>query len=248
MTENIEIKKKLVEIGLSEPEVKVYLTMLSLGETTVMKIASLSGVKRSTVYTIIERLRNQGLVSIRNRGFKTVYFAESPKRLATMISRKQEDLMSILPALETMRSSESKDIFIKTYEGIEALKSVYDELLGELKSHDEYLVFGDPERWDQHERDYFKKYIKRRLKIDLDVRSLLSYSARAEEYRKFQRNFKEQVRLLPEGYVVDWNVVITKNKIVMHQMDNPVITIVIESRSVISLLKNLFEVLWNFCE
>jgi len=248
MISNTELTKKLIETGLNEMETRVYLSMLSLGETTVMAISRASGVKRSTIYPIIENLRNLGLVFIKDKGFKRVFVAENPARLSSMIDRKKDSLLEILPALKSIYSLEGKDILIKSYEGVEAMKSVYDELLTELRNHDEYLVIGDPERWDLHARDYFKKFIKRRLKIDLNARLLLSYSNTAKEYQKFEDNFKEKVRILPENYRIDSNVVMTKNKIIIHQLDNPAITIVIESKSVISLQKNLFEMLWNFCK
>lgn len=248
MTENIELTKKLIEMGLSELETKVYLAMLSLGETTIIKISRVSGVKRSTIYPLIENLRNQGLVSVRNKGFKKIYVAENPTRLSTIIERKKEDLLSILPTLKALYTLEGKDMLIKTYEGVEAMKSVYDELLTELRNGDEYMVIGDPERWDSHARDYFKKYIKKRLKIEIVPRLLLSNSKLADEYKKFEKNFQEEVKILPKGYQIDSNVIITKNKIVMHQLDNVAITIVIESKSIISLQKNLFEMLWSFCK
>jgi len=248
MTHNVEITKKLMEMGLGKLDADVYLAMLSLGETTIIKISRVSGVKRSTIYPIIENLRRQGLVSINNKGFKKVYVAENPTRLSTIIDRKKDDLLSILPALSSLYSTGGKDILIKTYEGVEAMKSVYDELLNELRGGDQYLVIGDPERWDSHARDYFKKYIKRRLKINIAARLLLSNSKTALEYKKFEKNFQEEVRILPKGYKIDSNVIITKNKIVMHQLDNVAITIVIESESVISLQQNLFEMLWAFCE
>ena len=65
---------------------------------------------------------------------------------------------------------------------------------------------------------------------------------------RFFHNLLPSVRILPANYIIDTNVVITDKKIIIHQLDNPVITIVIESKSVISLQKNLFEMLWNFCE
>jgi sugar-specific transcriptional regulator TrmB len=248
MNQNLELIKKLVDIGLSETETRIYLSMLSLGETTVMKISHSSGVKRSTIYPLIENLRNLGLVCVRDKGFKKVYVAENPVRLSTLINRKQEDLSSVLPALKSLYTLEGRDILIKTYEGVEAMKSVYDELLSELNNHDEYLVIGDPERWDNHAKDYFKKFIKKRLKIDLEVRQLLSYSKTAEEYKKFEDNFKEKIKILPKDYKIDSNVIITKNKVIMHQLDNLAITTVIETRSIVSLQKNLFEMLWAFCK
>jgi len=245
---NTELTKKLIEIGLNETEAVLYLSMLSLGETTVIKISHASGIKRSTIYPLIENLRNLGLVSIKNKGFKKAYCAENPTRLSTIVNRKQEDLLEVLPTLKSLFTSQGKDFLIKTFEGVEAMKSIYDELLIELQDGDEYLVIGDPERWDSHAKEYFKKFIKKRLKIDLKVRLLLSYSETAKEYKKFEKNFKEKVKVLPEGYQIDSNVIITEKKIVIHQLDNPVITTIIESHSMISVQKNLFEMLWNFCK
>jgi sugar-specific transcriptional regulator TrmB len=248
MLNNTQILERLAEIGLSESEIKIYISMLSLGDTTIERISKLSGIKRTTIYPLIGNLRNLGLVSIRDKGFKKTYYAESPKRLATMVERKKEDLLSVLPSLEALYNTKGNDILIKTYEGVDAMKSIYDELLQELRSGDKYLVIGDPERWDAHAKDYFKGFIKRRLKIDLKARLLLSYSDKAKDYKKFEMNFNEEVRVLPENYIIETNVVITDKKIIIHQLDNPVITIVIESKSVISLQKNLFEMLWNFCK
>ena len=248
MLKNDQITKKLSELGLSDSEVRIYISMLSLGETTIDRISKLSGVKRTTIYPLISNLRNLGLVSVKDNGFKKLYYAENPKRLATMVERKKEDLLSVLPSLEAMYNTGGNDILIKTYEGVDAMKSIYDELLQELKHRDNYLVIGDPERWDIHAKDYFKGFIKRRLKIDLKARLLLSYSETAKEYKKFEKNFKEEVRILPNNYIIDTNVVITDKKIIIHQLENPVVTILIESKSVISLQKNLFEMLWSFCK
>ena len=46
----------LKNIGLSETEANVYLTALSLGPTTILKIARGSGVKRTSVYDVVSAL------------------------------------------------------------------------------------------------------------------------------------------------------------------------------------------------
>ena len=239
------IEAALIEMGLSELEAKVYLSMLPLGDTNVLKISKASAVKRTTVYTIINSLKLKGLVSEKEIGFKKYFCAEDPKRTRTIVNKKVEDLMNILPDLEELFVNKGSSI-VKYYEGIKALEAVYNELLSELKYDDYYLVFGDPERWDLHAKEYFKTFIKKRLKINLQVKLILTHSEKAFEYKKFEKNFHEEVKILPENYKLDVNVVITKNKIIIHQLHAPVITVVIESPQLISMQKNLFEIIWKF--
>ena len=58
---NEKLQSILKNIGLSETEAEVYLASLSLGPTTILKIARSSGVKRTSVYTIIDALKEKGL-------------------------------------------------------------------------------------------------------------------------------------------------------------------------------------------
>ena len=95
MLSNTQILGRLAEIGLSESEIKIYISMLTLGDTTIEKISKLSGIKRTTIYPLIANLRNRGLVSIKDKGFKKSYYAESPKRLASMIERKKDFVESV---------------------------------------------------------------------------------------------------------------------------------------------------------
>ena len=54
----------LKEIGLSEHESAVYFTMVSLGPSPILKIARASGVKRTTIYSVIDSLKEKGLVRV----------------------------------------------------------------------------------------------------------------------------------------------------------------------------------------
>ena len=58
----------LINMGLSENESDVYLTALSLGPCKVSDIARNSGIKRTTVYSVMEALKKIGLIVIEQRG------------------------------------------------------------------------------------------------------------------------------------------------------------------------------------
>ena len=73
--------KILEDLGLTKGEVKVYLALIGLGETTSGPIVEQSGVSVSKVYQILNRLAKKGLSSHILKG-KTKYFkAADPNRL-----------------------------------------------------------------------------------------------------------------------------------------------------------------------
>ena len=80
-----EIKDVLIDFGLSEHEAAVYLSALSLGQSTVNQIAKHSGVKRTTVYPVIESLKRKGIMNVEVKGFKKLFVAESPDKLERII-------------------------------------------------------------------------------------------------------------------------------------------------------------------
>ncbi|MEJ0053750.1 MAG: helix-turn-helix domain-containing protein [bacterium] len=239
------LRKMLIRSGLNDHEAVVYLSMLELGPSTVLKISRQSGVKRTTIYAVIESLRAKGLVGIEEPGLKRIYVAENPTRLERILDEQKHALQSFFPELQALYSLRGNNSIIRYYVGTEAMRSVYDELLAELKSGDDYYVFGDPERWDAFDKDYFKSFIARRLRINLKAKIALIPSEVAKSYKLNEKNFREEVRLLPKGTRLDANMLITPRKIVIHPLTYPITTIVIETDALVRMQQELFMVTWE---
>ncbi len=59
----------LEELGLTQGEIKAYLALLKLGSTSTGPLAKESGVSRSKLYAILDRLEKRGLAShVEERG------------------------------------------------------------------------------------------------------------------------------------------------------------------------------------
>ena len=54
----------LREAGLTDGEIKVYLALLELGAATTGPIIEKSGIARSIIYQILDKLMQKGLVSM----------------------------------------------------------------------------------------------------------------------------------------------------------------------------------------
>ena len=73
--------KLLLEAGLTEGEVKVYLALLEIGETTTGPLIKKAKVSASKCYDILERLIQKGLVSSSVKANMKYFSAADPKRI-----------------------------------------------------------------------------------------------------------------------------------------------------------------------
>ncbi len=244
--QNDKLLDSLTQFGLDENEAKVYLATLSLGATTVLKIAKQTDVKRTTVYEIVNSLIQKGLMKKEIRGFKTLFVAEHPERLENTLDAKRAILLRAIPELESLYNLRGTESSIKYYEGLKAIENIYDELLADLKPHDFYYAISNIAEWQTLDEEFFiKKHVERRADMRVQTKLVFTDSPTAQKRLATQKNFNEEIRLLPKNSDIHVDLVVTPYKLVMFQLKQPLVALVIENRSMIEMHKSLFEMLWN---
>lgn len=136
ISSNNLLVKNLVEYGLTESESRAYLTLLELQNATANEVAKSSGMKRSSIYVVLESLKKQGLVGISNDNKIQTYVATSPEVLmfaAKEKSQKQEDIKnkidSIIPELKALYKEIKNGPKVKIFEGKLGLVSALEGTL-----------------------------------------------------------------------------------------------------------------------
>jgi sugar-specific transcriptional regulator TrmB len=233
------------DLGLTENEAKVYLSALSLGSSTVLKIAKEAGIKRTTAYPLLETLKAKGLISSEIKGFKTSYVAEGPEKLEQILELKKERFKEILPGLKAMAELKGGESFIKYYEGVEGTRNVYNHILDDLKPGDDYVVISDMEQFLGMDPDYFLKFIERRAKYNLKLRAILQDTPDAHEHKSLEAKTKMVIKLLPPNTELTANMVVTPHRLIITQMTPSIMTIVIENKSIVQMQKEQFEIMWR---
>jgi len=84
--------KPLEKIGLTKSEIRVYLALLKLGQTTAGPIVDEAKVTRSKIYDILERLKNKGLVSYITKESTKYFSAADPKSLLDYLEEKEKEI------------------------------------------------------------------------------------------------------------------------------------------------------------
>jgi len=240
-----ELENLLIEMGLDDAEAKIYLAGLSLGPTTVLKLANFTELKRTTVYSVIESMKKKGLMRVELKGFKKLFAIESPEKIENMLEYRRVALKEQLPKLQALYNLKGGESTIKWYEGLQAIKSIYEDLLVEVGPQEDYLVISDIHEWWKLDKEYFEKFWERRYKARIKPRILITDSEDARKQQKTAPVFEAEVRILPQQTQLETNLIITGRKVIIIQMNDPLSAIVIETPSVTKMHKEMFEIIWR---
>mgnify|MGYP001572833139 CR=1 FL=1 len=235
----------LNELGLSKNESNVYFSCLSLGSATIIDIARASELKRTTVYSVIESLKQKGLVNIEINGFKRKFVAEDPQKLEIILETRRKKLREALPEFSALYNLKGGESFIKYYEGLESVKGVYESLIRDIRPHQDYLIIGNQDEWLRLDGEYMSDFMERRAKLPIKIRMLLIESETSKDWKTKERNFNASIKILPKSTKIKTNLVITPQRVLIHQLVQPIIGIVIENKSVIHMHQEMYEIIWN---
>jgi sugar-specific transcriptional regulator TrmB len=242
---NDKLLKILTDFGLNDKEAVVYLACLGLGPATVLQIARESKIERTNIYRLIDSLKEKGLIKTEVKGFKKRFIIEHPKKLENLLMLKKEALTEAMPEMVNLYNQKGENSLITYYEGLEGMKTVFNKTIELIKPKEEYLIISDTEELFKLDEKFFNNFIKRRSKLNIDIRILLKDTATARHYQKYQNNFNLKVKILPKDSFVDVAMNITPEMLAIFQFKSPLISLVIENKNIINTQRMLFNLIWK---
>jgi len=132
------MKEALRQYGLSEKEIDIYLTCLKSGHVTANRISDLSGIRRSTVYEVLESLKKKGLISSFKKEKKYYFSAANPQTLISLLKEREKSIAEILPDLKKIMTSVHEKPKIELFEGLRGIKGAVEDML----NHNEIKGYG----------------------------------------------------------------------------------------------------------
>ena len=99
----MDLRAILQNLGLKDKEAACYLDLLTLGGTaTASELARIAGLKRTSVYDVMNALHMQGFVVFANKGSKRTFTATRPSAVLTMWNERVLALQSAIFAFEAL--------------------------------------------------------------------------------------------------------------------------------------------------
>ena len=241
------------ELGLTQSEIKVYLALLELGDSTRSDIVNKSGIAGSKVYDILEKLKEKGLISIydqnRVRHFKPV----NPKQILNYIEGKREqinkielDAKSILPALLLKFNSSAKEQEVELLSGLKGLEILFKEQVDILNAGEICYVIGGTKGTEEGPVvAFFQKIHLLREQKKIKTKMLYNFRQKisTEKFYSSKKYPHTETRYIQHSSPVAINVYEDRTVIII--FGEAITAIHIKSEDVAKSFKEYFDLLWK---
>lgn len=252
------IRELLENFGLSENETAVYVSALKLGNALVKDIAREARLNRTTAYNLLLGLRKAGLVSSYHKNQLTYFSASAPATLATVADQRiadqqklKDQLNGLLPVLNGIYNSHSRSSTVKIYEGIDSLPEVYRTVYKNARYPVQGLEFTNwADMYPMFPQSARDDMIATHVQRDIKTRSLLIENELTKSWYESDKGQSQNkiIRLLPNpGWDFFCNLELCQDRfaIVTYQKNRDAHAIVIESAELSSMIRLMFEALWQ---
>lgn len=238
----------LLELGLTQNEVKIYSALLKLGSAASGRITYETGLHRSRVYEGLNRLAEKGLVSFVKKGATTFFEATSSEKILDVLEEQKiqidEKIKKIEKAIPELNKFRETKPTVEAYilQGIEGFKAMRrDALKHAVKEH---LMIGAIARENKAMPIFFEKWNKERQKKGIKLKIL--YKAEYRNSAMVKRKGFAEFRFLPEHISNPAVINIYGDRVVnILWKENYPICFVMANKDIAEAYKKYFEVLWK---
>jgi sugar-specific transcriptional regulator TrmB len=233
----------LSQLGFSEQEIDVYLSLLSLGGAKASTVAKDTGMQRTAVYHTLKKMAKSGYVHTYYKGKTHYYHAQKPHRLAANYSKKLDNLYAFLPKLQALEKKGEPVVGLRFIQSIRELKEFYTDILDEYRDR-EYAIIGSANAWEGLDADWFKQFRYDRGRNKIKTRLLLTDESK--NINPEEETLLREVRFLPDQYSFKSTIDIFENKILVVSTELSSLAVVIEIPAMGDVFQAMFDMLWEF--
>lgn len=243
----------LLKLGLTENEVKVYLTLLKEESLLAGQIAKLTQLNRSHIYDTLKSLIEKGLVSHVIKSNRKYFKATNPERLSAYVEEKEEKIkeekqavQNLIPDLLELYSIPKKKIEAYIYEGKKGIITIFEDIMKSKVK--EWLAIASSGKAPETLPFYLPHFHKRRIKLKIKLSVLINDD---EEGRKRGKELNKmaltKVKYLPSRFITPISIYIYNNKTAFIIWNLP-IALLVDNKETTDSFRDHFNVLWKIAK
>lgn len=257
----MNVQDSLNAFNLTPVEQEIFLGLAKSGWNTVLSLSRISGIKRTTLYHLLESLVQRGFVEMKI-GDKTSYYRSASLESLTLIiarqkekTQKMQEAMSLLTtSLNLLTPNNELSTDVKFYHSQRGIETVEWKMSQDKNA--ETFVFATNQWSKQVEEKFAEEVRTERLLNNVKIKELanpghygkipnngvVSWTKNTEYLKKIYRH-----RLLSESVLPITNeVIIHSNSLFLYSLENSdIVTIEVKNAGYTTLMRHLFLAMWN---
>lgn len=241
-----QVAKKLEVLGLGTKDAETYLALLKLGPSPVQKIAAETGLNRSSLYVVLDRLQKQGLVSVAGETGVRKYVSVAPERLERTAKERVEKarltrqaLESLVPEIEALVKHARHKPRVTVMPGVEGLRRAFEI---SLESREKKMrVFSHAGKIGRSLPGYLPQYVQERFRREIAMYGIHPGDEAGLEYVKHVPKGIDELIYLPEDkFRFPSDFAVFDDKVAFMSHETPV-AVSIESKGIADVVKAVFD-------
>lgn len=244
------LDRRLRDLGFSEKEARVYLSLIEQGQATAQVVAEHAGINRATTYVALEALKLKGLITSVTDEKTTLYTAHEPSKLLHHIHQEElileqrkvyaRELVSDLNQIRGLVRDRPK---VRIFQGAHHVPALQREIRGADSSTFYSITHA------QRSSEAWPKERNERHRQRLEERRVRGYTIMVYDPMKPLAPTllaSEECRFLPEGkFPFQIELFMIEDKVVLATLSDDMFGVVIDDRAAYTSFKVLFDSLWE---
>ncbi len=238
---------------IEEREKSILSALYKQGQTSVSSLSKTTLINRTSLYPMLEKLLQKGLVtSIQMEG--RVYYEAIPRsELPQWIKRKkneaEEDAKRLSEWVKHLQSEEGSSLITDTkyVEGVEGVRNLYGDTWRENKEKTICAITDYEQAYKVIGEDFFRnEYFEQRVQHGVKVRSLSPESKAGREDLKNAKKLLREVRFIDLFQNLGIEMNIYDDKIALFSFDSKKPSgVLMKNVTMAKAFKHIFEFLWE---
>ena len=245
----MDIKKMLLELGLTKNEATVYLALLHTGLTQTGPLIKNTKLHRMLVYNALEVLQDKGLVELVHKKNIKLFKASDPSVLIDQVEKLHKLAKELIPELQKIRTGGSDAVSVRTLVGQEGFLTNLQEMIessARAKDKTMYIIGGakDTDFYDAV-GPWYDSYVNMLQKKKVHKLLLAPDHYSSNFKKKFSAEFGNTLKTLPKGLSSPTYTRITEEMVSFELYHPELLIIQIKNPAIALGYRDSFKLLWK---
>lgn len=237
-------QQALHDLGLSIKEAAVYMSLLSLGKAHVTAIAKHSGLKRPTIYILLEELRKKGLVLKIPYAKKSLFIAKEPDEFYRDALIKTQEAYQTLSSLKALHRKDDK-VSTMYFEGEVGVKEALWYKHNELKNSEIIGFFAKADKISPELLEMSHQWRQAMSELNITLRGIAPEHPSLQAFRETDAQVRHIFKAIPAAQYSS-NVSLDATdlfiRVVLFDQQQ---AIIIENPEIVKTVRQIFELSWG---
>src|SRR3989344_1460789 len=240
----MDIQEALRNFGLNDKEARVYVALLELGQTTAYAIAERSGLKRPTVYVILDDLRQKGLVLKIPHAKKQLFTAKSPEEFFRETEERLHVSRKVLPELLSLTSGKNKPKTLY-FEGIKGIQDITHYGMERMKNKEIVGFYAEAGDASPELVKIFDNYNNKLKENHITERGIVHDHPNLKRWRDTDKEYGRNMKIIPAETYSARNSIEIGDTFVRILAFRDLQGVIIENDAIAETMRQIFEMVWK---